>query len=332
MKNKILALFASLSMSGFVFGDIQIGENVTIKGFLDASYSNVNSDAASTDSSDISLDEVEIDFLFNSGSVSARVDIDTNSGPLLTTGNGSFADDGMDIEQAHFTYSTDGGLSVTVGRFGSALGFEGQDPSGLYTYSRAYSANNGRFNIGNIDNVDHRSDGVRFGFSSDAYTVTVSVDQDVGQDLRTPDSRLNYEVAVNYTGMENLNLGLGYRNDRSGVASVADHNVINVHGAYEVGQALVAAEYTVLDSETSGTPDQDALLFLIDYDFSDKFGAAVRYSQEDTSATADQTKWTVAPNYQITDNLGTIVEFSNINPDGANNNTTEVAVELTYTF
>ena len=79
MKNKILALFASLSMSGFVFGDIQIGENVTIKGFLDASYQNTNSDTNPNDSSDISLDEVEIDFLFTSGAVSARVDLDTNS-------------------------------------------------------------------------------------------------------------------------------------------------------------------------------------------------------------------------------------------------------------
>ena len=62
MKNKLLALFASLGMSGFAFGDIQIGENVTIKGFIDASYQNTNSDA-NADSSDISLDEAEIDFL-----------------------------------------------------------------------------------------------------------------------------------------------------------------------------------------------------------------------------------------------------------------------------
>ena len=73
-------------------------------------------------------------------------------------------------------------------------------------------------------------------------------------------------------------------------------------------------------------------MLLLDYDFTDKFGGAIRYSQEDTSATADQTKWTIAPNYQITDNLGTIVEFSSINPDGGNNDSTQFAVELTYTF
>jgi len=325
MKNKILALFASLSMSGFVFGDIQIGENVTIKGFIDASYQNTNSDAAATDSADISLDEVEIDFLFTSGAVQARVDLDTGFQNLA-------ADDANGIEQAHFTYTTDGGLSVTVGRFGSALGFEREDPAGLYTYSRAYSQNNGRFNLGNIDNNDHRSDGVRFGYATDSYSITASVDQNIDQNLTANDSRLNYEIALAFTGIENLNVGVGYRNDRSSSVTGDDHNVINVHAAYTAGKALVAAEYTVLDPETSGAKDADALMLLLDYDFTDKLGGAIRYSQEDTSATADQTKWTIAPNYQITDNLGTIVEFSSINPDGGNNDSTQFAVELTYTF
>ena len=41
-------------------------------------------------------------------------------------------------------------LSVTFGRYGSALGFEREDPAGLYTFSRAYNGSD--FNLGNIDN------------------------------------------------------------------------------------------------------------------------------------------------------------------------------------
>jgi hypothetical protein len=335
MKNKILALLASLSMSGFVFGDIQIGENVTIKGFLDASYQNTNSDAAATDSSDVSLDEVEIDFLFNSGAVSARVDLDTN--PNSRSGN-----DGMSIEQAHFTYTNDGGLSVTIGRMGTLLGFEREDPSGTYTYSRAYgrAENFGRFNLGNIDGAglrnSSRNDGVRFGYAADSFTANVSVDQGEDRNLDLDDSRLNYEVHVAYTGVENFILGLGYRNDRS-EASAEDVDIINVNGAYVVGKALLAAEYTTWNPETASEETLDAFMLLLDYDFSDKFGAAVRYSTEDYIASggtnqSEQTKWTIAPNYQITDNLGTVVEFSSINPDGANDDSTQFAVELTYTF
>ena len=335
MKNKILALFASLSMSGFVFGDIQIGENVTIKGFLDASYQNTNSDTAA-DTSDISLDEVEIDFLFNSGAVSARVDLDTN--PSALSGN-----DGMDIEQAHFTYTNDGGLSVTIGRMGTLLGFEREDPSGLYTYSRAYGTystvynNFGRFNLGNIDGQNtsnsNRNDGVRFGYTTDAFGINVSVDQDTNKNLDDTDSRLNYEVHVSYSGIENLNLSAGYRNDRSG-PSAQDTDILNIHGAYTAGKALIAAEYTTWNPEKASLKTLDAMMILLDYDFSDKFGAAVRYSQEDygTTTVNDVNKWTIAPNYQITDNLGTIVEFSSINPDGDANDMTQVAVELTYTF
>ena len=44
----------------------------------------------------------------------------------------------LNIEQAHFTYSLDNGVSFTFGQYGSALGFEREDPAGLYTYSRAY--------------------------------------------------------------------------------------------------------------------------------------------------------------------------------------------------
>ena len=332
MKNKILALFASLSMSGFVFGDIQIGENVTIKGFIDASYQNTNSDAGS-DNTDVSLDEVEIDFLFNSGPVSARIDLDTNP-------DARSADDGHGIEQAHFTYTTDGGLSVTVGRMGTMLGFEREDPAGLYTYSRAYghSSNLDRFNLGNIDGQNasnsNRNDGVRFGYATDAFAINLSVDQDSDQNLDVADSRLNYELHVGYTGVENLNVGVGYRNDRSG-ASAQDVDIINVNAAYTAGKALIAGEYTTWNPEAATKETLDAFMILLDYDFSDKFGGAVRYSTEDyetLGVKTEQTKWTIAPNYQITDNLGTIVEFSSINPDGGNNDSTQFAVELTYTF
>jgi predicted porin len=323
MKNKILALFASLSMSGFVFGDIQIGENVTIKGFIDASYQNTNSDVAGGDSSDLSLDEAEIDFLFNSGAVSARVDVDTAS-----TVSGRSATDGFDIEQAHFTYSNDSGISVTIGRMGTTLGLEREDPSGLYTYSRAYQDNN--YNFGNIDggSLISRNDGVRLSYAADVFALTATVDQDVDANLEGND--VNYEISLAYTGMENLNLSLGYRNDKSGAT---DHKIWNVNAAYTVGKALLAADYSNINPSNTTARTVDAYLLLLDYDFSDKLGGAVRYSREDDYAATTQTsKWTIAPNYSITDNLGAIIEYSNIEVGGANNDLKQVAVELTYTF
>jgi hypothetical protein len=288
MKNKILALFASLSMSGFVFGDIQIGENVTIKGFLDASYQNTNSDAATTDSTDISLDEVEIDFLFNSGAVSARVDLDTNP-------NARSGDDGMDIEQAHFTYTNDGGLSITVGRMGTLLGFEGEDPSGLYTYSRAYQDSS--YNFGDIDGLGifSRNDGIRLSYALEAFSLTGTIDQDTGTNLEGND--VNFEVSVAYTGTENLSLEAGYRNDKTSNAAI-NYAIWNVNAGYTAGKALVAAEYSNINPNDASRT-LDAYMILLDYDFSDKLGGAIRYAKEDDSgSTTSSSSWTIAPNYQ----------------------------------
>ena len=47
----------------------------------------------------------------------------------------------LSIEQAHFTYTFDNGISATFGRYGSKLGLEGEDPAGLWTFSRAYESN-----------------------------------------------------------------------------------------------------------------------------------------------------------------------------------------------
>ena len=64
----------------------------------------------------------------------------------------------IDIEQAHFTYGLENGVSFTIGKYGSKLGFEREDPSGIYTHSRAYGnagvanlTGTSHFNLGNVD-------------------------------------------------------------------------------------------------------------------------------------------------------------------------------------
>ena len=72
---------------------------------------------------------------------------------------------------------------------------------------------------------------------------------------------------------------------------------------------------------------------LVDYDYNDKIGIAARVSQAEQTGGTDYEKFTIAPNYSITDNLGAIIEFSDIEDNSlANPDSTEVAVELTYTF
>ena len=84
-----------------------------------------------------------------------------------------------------------------------------------------------------------------------------------------------------------------------------------------------------------GSDSADAWQILLDYDFTNQFGGAIRYSNEDQdnnpASSLETSKWTIAPNYAITESLGAIVEYSSVERDGTNDST-EWAVELTYTF
>jgi len=317
MKNKILAMLVAFGLVGSVSA-IEVNENLSINGFIDGSISKTDNIAAVGDSADWGLDEIEVNFLFNVGSVSGTVALDSQA---IGSGN-----DDIEIEQAHFTYSLDNGISLTFGRYGSALGLEREDPAGLYTVSRAYGIS--PFNLGNVD--ANAKEGLTVSYAADVWTLGVSIENPAGT-IRSGGSKndLDFEVALAYTGVENLNVGIGFFSDNEATAA-AEVDVTNVHATYQVGKALLGAEFTQRDVSTG---DLDATMFLIDYDVSDKLGVAVRYSTYESAANVDVDQITIAPNYAITDSLGAILEYSDINNDNAAVGDSDlIALELTYTF
>jgi hypothetical protein len=328
MKNKIMATLVAFGLVGSVSA-IEINENLSINGFIDGSISKTDNGTAididpntagvqSGDEADWGLDEIEVDFLFNVGSVSGAVHVDTNN----DAGTGD-----LDIEQAHFTYTLDNGVSLTFGRYGSALGLEREDPAGLYTYSRAYG--DSAFNLGNIDADGGAREGLRLSYAAEAWSLGVSIENPAGS-IRTSTGKndLDYEVALAFTGIENLSVGVGYFKDNEATAA-NEIDVTNVTATYQVGKALLGAEFTQADT---ATVDLDAHMFLVDYDVSDKLGVAVRYSSYEAAANVDVDQITIAPNYAITDSLGAILEYSDISHDNANSDSDFIALELTYTF
>jgi len=157
MKTKLLAVMATLGMVASASA-VKINNNLSINGFIDGSYYSVE-EGNNADETNLGLDEVELNFIVNAGNVSGELHIDTEGVAVNDNGGNEFdqsAGDGLDIEQAHFTYSFSNGASLTIGRFGSQLGLEGEDPAGLYTFSRAYGTVTStdvtdRFNLGNVD-------------------------------------------------------------------------------------------------------------------------------------------------------------------------------------
>ena len=335
MKNKILALLASVGLVASVQA-VDINENLKIQGFLDFSYTNTETDngGTSSDEQTLEMDEVEIDFLFNVGNVSGEVHIDNNDAPD--------GDSGFDIEQAHFTYSLDNGVSFTFGNYGSSLGFEREDPAGLYTYSRAYGdlrgggARASTFNLGDVDNNDVH--GVTIAYSGDNFSIAASLENPAAdadgsgiadrKEIETNNADL--EVAITYTGIDNVNIGIGYFFDNETLNSV-EEDVLNFHASTTFGKVFIAGEYTEVQTENVAFGDLDAYMLLLDYDFNDKLGAAFRISSNETNIdNEDYDKITIAPNYAITDSLGAIIEYSDI--DQGTIDVNELAIELTYTF
>ena len=334
MKNKLLAVLATFGMVASASA-VKINNNLSINGFIDGSY--YSEDAGNGDTSTIGVDEVELNFLANAGNVSGELHIDNNNDLVTQTGvvsditsdesNGTTSTSNtLDIEQVHFTYSFGNGASLTVGQFGSALGFEREDPAGLYTYSRAYSGS--AFDLGNVDAAGSQ-EGFRLAYATGDITASLSLYNEDGATLDngTSNDDFDYEVALGYTGIDNLSIGAGIQNTRP-AGNANDTEVYTINAAYTLNKLLLAGEY--INSEVEGSDDLSAYMILADYDVNDKLGVAIRYSSWETSASTETDKLTFAPNYAITDSLGAIVEFSA--EEAGSVETDSLAVELTYTF
>jgi len=220
--NKIIAFAAAFGLVGVSYAQDEAGgnltDNISIAGFVDASYSTGES-TGNPDTESLGIDEVEIDFLFGFGSVSAEVHLDSTGGDL-------------GVEQAFVSYDVGNGIGVTIGKYGSALGLEREDPAGLYTVSRAYTAGSG-LNLGDADTSTN--EGVRFTYSADTFSVGVSFQDADGQDA-ADDDKLNTEIDVSFTGIENLTIGGGVRNGNG----LDTTDVTNLNATYTAGKPLSA--------------------------------------------------------------------------------------------
>jgi len=318
MKTKLFAVLAALGMVASASA-VKVNNNLSINGFIDGSYANSDDGTAGGKSQSLEIDEVEINFNVNVGNVSGLIAVDTHSS--IADGSEATEGQGLGIEQAHFTYNINDAVSVTFGRYGSALGFEREDPAGLYTYSRAYDSD--AFNFGNVD--ANAVEGLTVAYSGDAYSVAVSLENQAGAEGALETNDLDFEISFTYTGIAGVNIGGGFFIDNEATAA-QETDAVNLHVSRQFGKLLLAGEYSELDNNGA---DSDAYMILADYDVNNKLGVALRLSSEE-QANGDYDKFTIAPNYAITESLGAILEYSDVDDEGQDSE--EYAVELTYTF
>ena len=319
MKNKLLSLASLLAV--FNANAVEIGptgSGIEMSGFIDLAFTDQDTGGQST-----AVGQVEVNFDYSKGPVSASVDFDFGGNSKY---GGAGADYDGNLEEAVITYDFGGGFSISAGKMLSYMGFEAFDPTNMYQYSYAYdSGNNAVQSIYDAYDV-----GVSVDYATDDYSIGI---------WSSAENSAGYELALAYTGMENLTVKAIW-SDFSDQAGGPAYEKSTFWASYQLGNLLIAAEVAEADILDAGANDIEGALIMANYTFTDKVGLTLRYSTEEISAfnsdvlINEYNKFTVSPSYVFTDSLSGLIEYSTYQDDVVGNTDPEdlLAAELIFTF
>ena len=142
-----------------------------------------------------------MNFLFNVGPVSGAIHIDDFDGDANGDGDTDDSQEGLNIEQAHFTYSLDNGVSFTFGR--TVL------PSVLSVKIQLVSTPSAVLMVTILDYnlvmlIIKVVEGLAVSYAGDADSLAVSIRR--GWCQGSTDDDLDLEIAITYTGLENVTI------------------------------------------------------------------------------------------------------------------------------
>jgi len=306
MKNKIAITSAFLAASSFSFAEIALTENLSVEGFVQTSYTDSDAGDASFD-----LNEVEVRFLFDSGAVSAQIDLELTGDANLDNAN---VNEEI-IDQAFISYDTHG-VTVSAGLMDSQLGFEAFESPGLYTGTFAYNATQ-------LPGTDL---GIKVTKQLDEVSSLGVAFLDEGSFLG--DEAANLDTAIEVAYGRDLGNGfgafVGFRSAANG------DDLINAYVTYETGAWLFAAE--IADGE-----DDTDLQLLANYAYSANASVTLRYTAEENDGAGnngldagdDRDQVTLAHNLALADNLSFITEFKD---NGNDDDEHEFGAALLFTF
>ena len=331
MKKTIAITSALAAASSLATAEIKINEFLSFEGFVDMSYTHTDKDTNGTKDSDntFGIDQVEIDWLFNFGKVTAQVDLEYED-------NGAQGNN-TEVEQAFVSYDLGNGSALTAGRYESMLGLEAKEPTGLYQFSTAYDGNNFLPQYGQGVKYTGQSNDLSYGLSLQDESFDNDGNRLGGGNNGTSDGTYSVEAAASLvSGNITYSLGGAYEDrDDDGSQWVGNGHVVYQSGAWTLG-----AEYNIGTEETTGASDTDRTsgLVMANYAYNDASSvtARVSFGEEETGANTDEfLKYTLAHNYAVTDNLAIITEVSlreDENPSSVESDTLTGAVEVLFTF
>jgi hypothetical protein len=356
MKKTIAITSALAAASSLATAEIKINEFLSFAGFVDASYSHTDleQDGDKGTGNSFQVDEVEIDWMFNFGSVTAQIDLQHEGGSGDNT-----------VEQAFVSYDRGNGISVTAGRFESSLGLEAKEPTGLYQFSKAYDVgaddnDDADLGLGSLNILPQYNQGVKLTKVSGDNVYSIAIldeftgdDSDgLGGDNGGANSNYGVEASASIALGNGMTWFLGGAYE-DGDQDETDAYVLNTHLTVQSDALTYGVEVSYGEDEggfasglgrTAGTVDEEVLqaLIMANYAYSDCCSVTGRISYSDheevTAAPADTEadflKYTLAHNYAVTDNLALITEVSYVDGeiDGGDYEALVGAVEVLFSF
>jgi hypothetical protein len=300
LKKKLLMLFSSVVLiTTTVHSDIVINKNLSLTGFIDMSYVAADEDTVGTTTT-MSLDQFEVDFLFNfENGFSAQVDLEAETSQVD-------GDKNADVEQAFIKYDFGSGFSTMAGRFLSFSGFETEEPTGLFQFSKTGYA---------PTFYGYYQDGVHVQYSHDFFDIGLSIVDEVYDSGTGSGEDVGYEFMVALKPVEGLTLKGFYMTDKGNdiTGTGEDEVKLDFWVMYSIADFTFAAEYVTADDIGGiNNKEADGMLLMAHYGY-DRYGITLRYSayeiEDSTGKTTDNSAITIAPSYAANDYLSFILEY-----------------------
>ena len=339
--NKFISFFLSLAFAGSSFAQmsgystsqsdgttlganetltadgIALGNAVKLRGYVDFILGRVaddNGTESNTDSTSVSAD---VDFLIDFSPITAEVhlNVSEDNGPGV-------------LEQAFGRYSFNQDFHLTFGKQTTVLGFDDDEAPGLYAVTTAYS--NGAFSHPGKSYVD----GIRLNYNNGMFGLILGLHDEYGLSSLTGssddlDDGIAIDLAASVMFMPGLEARLGFVNDNGS----SDDDVQQLNGwlGWNPGDLTLSVEF----DSFSLSNDKDAwnMMLLANYQFSDFFGATIRYAHMDYEAD-ESDRLTLALLFSITDNFGMNLEYSYTDGEknGGNFDTNELYLEALLSY
>ena len=277
---------------------IALGNAVKLRGFVDFRFQR-NDHGSGSVASDTTDAMADLDFLIDLSPVTAELHLK--------------ADDHDQLEQVFGRYSFNQDFHLTFGKQVTVLGFDGDESTDLYAVTGAYGG------TANKNPGKDYFDGIRLNYNNGMFGFILGLHDEYGLHSGTGDNLDNgiaIDLAASVMFMPGLEARLGFVNE-NGDGSKDDAQQVNAWLAWNPNDLTLALE---LDSfNFADNTDAWDMMILAHYQFSDFFGATLRFAHSDYEV-LESDRITLAFLFSITENFDVNLEYSHTDNDGADEN------------